>query len=43
MEKLLLHELQPKEISQVGLVYSAAINPVVREEETTRDLDELTI
>ena len=36
MEKLLLHELQPKEISEAGLVYSAAINTMVCEEETTR-------
>ncbi|MNW16101.1 hypothetical protein D3C71_2148400 [compost metagenome] len=40
MEKLLLHEPQPKEISEVGLVHSAEINPVVCEEETTDRMDE---
>lgn len=43
MEKLLLHELQPKEISETELVYSAAINPVVCEEETTRKMDEIPV
>ncbi|SDK47164.1 hypothetical protein SAMN05216192_16431, partial [Paenibacillus typhae] len=43
MEKLLLHELQPKEISETGLVYSATLNPVVRKEETTREMDKFTI
>lgn len=35
LEKLLLQELKPKEISQVGLVYFAAINTVVCQEKTT--------
>lgn len=43
MEKLLLHEVQPKEVSQAGLVYSAAIYTVVCKEETTRKMDEFLI
>jgi hypothetical protein len=39
MEKLLLHELQPEEISEVGLVYSAEIDTLVRKEKITKKMD----